>query len=135
MVPSCLPLFLHSPFPFSLLFFLPLPLLIFLRFPPFPSSPSLFLSFLHNYPSPTSHPVTVSLPHPPPTPIFLPTSHVNCLIFSSSPQGGVILVSHDARLIKMICKELWVCGNQTIKTLEGGIEEYRKIVEAELAAQ
>jgi ATP-binding cassette subfamily F protein 3 len=33
----------------------------------------------------------------------------------------------------MICKELWVCGNETVKSLEGGFDEYKKIVEAELA--
>ncbi len=49
--------------------------------------------------------------------------------------GGVILVSHDEKLIRMICKELWVCGNGTVKSLEGGFEEYRRIVERELAAQ
>ncbi|GAB0094397.1 ATP-binding cassette sub-family F member 3 [Sergentomyia squamirostris] len=49
-------------------------------------------------------------------------------------QGGVILVSHDARLIKMVSKELWVCGGQDVKTVEGGFEEYRKIVLKELEA-
>lgn len=49
--------------------------------------------------------------------------------------GGVILVSHDERLIRMICKELWVCGNGSVQSLEGGFDEYRRIVERELAAQ
>lgn len=49
-------------------------------------------------------------------------------------QGGVILVSHDERLIRMICKELWVCGNGTVKSVDGGFDEYRKIVEAEIEA-
>jgi len=53
------------------------------------------------------------------------------LLFFS--QGGVILVSHDERLIRMICTELWVCGNQTVQSLEGGIDSYKKLVEAELA--
>ncbi|CAA9996228.1 unnamed protein product [Nesidiocoris tenuis] len=46
--------------------------------------------------------------------------------------GGVILVSHDERLIRMVCKELWVCSQGTVKSLEGGFEEYRAIVEREL---
>lgn len=50
-------------------------------------------------------------------------------------QGGVILVSHDERLIRMVCKELWVCGNGSVKSIEGGFDEYRKIVERELEAQ
>lgn len=48
--------------------------------------------------------------------------------------GGVILVSHDERLIRMICKELWVCGGGTVRSVEGGFDEYRKIVERELEA-
>uniref|UniRef100_A0A146M2S6 ATP-binding cassette sub-family F member 3 n=2 Tax=Lygus hesperus TaxID=30085 RepID=A0A146M2S6_LYGHE len=46
--------------------------------------------------------------------------------------GGVILVSHDERLIRMVCKELWVCGGGSVRSLEGGFEEYRAIVEREL---
>jgi ATP-binding cassette, subfamily F, member 3 len=48
--------------------------------------------------------------------------------------GGVILVSHDERLIRMVCKELWVCANGTVKSMEGGFDEYRKCVEAEIEA-
>jgi len=47
-------------------------------------------------------------------------------------KGGVILVSHDERLVKTVCKELWVCANATVKTVEGGFDEYRKMVEREL---
>lgn len=47
--------------------------------------------------------------------------------------GGVILVSHDERLIRMVCKELWVCGSGTVHSIEGGFDEYRRIVERELA--
>ena len=50
-------------------------------------------------------------------------------------QGGVILVSHDERLIQLVCKELWVVKDGKIHSLEGGFLEYRKIVEEELAAQ
>ncbi|XP_017781805.1 PREDICTED: ATP-binding cassette sub-family F member 3 [Nicrophorus vespilloides] len=49
--------------------------------------------------------------------------------------GGVILVSHDERLIRMVCKELWICGNGSVKSIDGGFDEYRKIVEQELEAQ
>lgn len=47
--------------------------------------------------------------------------------------GGLILVSHDERLIRMVCKELWVCGGGSVKSIEGGFNEYRAIVERELA--
>ncbi len=32
-----------------------------------------------------------------------------------------------------VCKELWVCANGTVTSLEGGIEEYKKLVLKELA--
>jgi len=47
--------------------------------------------------------------------------------------GGLILVSHDERLIRMVCQELWVCGGGSVKSIEGGFNEYRAIVERELA--
>ncbi|XP_078041357.1 ATP-binding cassette sub-family F member 3 isoform X1 [Augochlora pura] len=47
-------------------------------------------------------------------------------------QAGVILVSHDERLIRMVCTELWVCGEGSVKCIEGGFDEYRKIIEREL---
>jgi ATP-binding cassette subfamily F protein 3 len=47
-------------------------------------------------------------------------------------QGGVLLVSHDERLIRKICTELWVCANKTVTRLDGGIEEYRAIIEKEI---
>ncbi|ELT88565.1 hypothetical protein CAPTEDRAFT_166316 [Capitella teleta] len=50
-------------------------------------------------------------------------------------EGGVMLVSHDERLIRVICTELWVCSNYNVRSLEGGIDEYKKIVQQELEAQ
>lgn len=29
-----------------------------------------------------------------------------------SPQGGMVLVSHDFRLIDQVAKEIWVCEKQ-----------------------
>ncbi|XP_034949358.1 ATP-binding cassette sub-family F member 3-like [Chelonus insularis] len=49
-------------------------------------------------------------------------------------QAGVILVSHDERLIRMVCTELWVCEKGIVRCVEGGFDEYRKIVEKELEA-
>lgn len=46
--------------------------------------------------------------------------------------GGVILVSHDERLITLICKELWLCKDGTVKSIDGGYDVYRKLIEAEL---
>ncbi|CAG0917116.1 unnamed protein product [Notodromas monacha] len=49
--------------------------------------------------------------------------------------GGVLLVSHDERLVRMICNELWVCGNGTVRSLEGGFDEYRRLVEKAIQQQ
>ncbi|KAG7207912.1 hypothetical protein KM043_009502 [Ampulex compressa] len=50
----------------------------------------------------------------------------------NSCQAGVILVSHDERLIRMVCTELWVCGDGSVHCIEGGFDEYRRIIEKEL---
>jgi len=47
-------------------------------------------------------------------------------------KGGVILVSHDERLIRMVCSELWVCSRGKVYCLEGGFDKYREIVEQEV---
>ena len=46
--------------------------------------------------------------------------------------GGVIVVSHDEYLIKNTCKEVWLCKDKGVKILEGGISQYRKLLEAEM---
>ena len=45
----------------------------------------------------------------------------------------MILVSHDERLIRHICKELWVVSGGKVTSLEGGIDEYKELVQKELA--
>ncbi|XP_031574330.1 ATP-binding cassette sub-family F member 3-like [Actinia tenebrosa] len=47
-------------------------------------------------------------------------------------KGGVILVSHDERLVRSMCKEVWVCGKGKVQSIEGGFEEYKRIVQEEL---
>uniref|UniRef100_A0A3Q2DX56 ATP-binding cassette, sub-family F (GCN20), member 3 n=1 Tax=Cyprinodon variegatus TaxID=28743 RepID=A0A3Q2DX56_CYPVA len=46
-----------------------------------------------------------------------------------SQQGGVILVSHDERLIRLVCKELWVCEKGKVWRVDGGFDEYRDILQ------
>ena len=50
----------------------------------------------------------------------------------SKYEGGVILVSHDQRLITMVCQELWVCSRGRVWSMEGGLPEYVKLVEKEM---
>lgn len=39
--------------------------------------------------------------------------------------GGVVLVSHDSRLIRSVNCTLWVCDKQTVKPFDGDIDDYR----------
>ncbi|KAJ2079732.1 ABC transporter ATP-binding protein arb1 [Coemansia sp. RSA 988] len=40
--------------------------------------------------------------------------------------GGVVLVSHDFRLISQVAKELWLCENREIVKFTGSIENYKE---------
>merc|ERR1712025_1525318 len=50
-------------------------------------------------------------------------------------QGGVIIVSHDERLIRDTNCQLWVIEEQTINEIEGGFEDYRREVLEELGEE
>lgn len=41
-------------------------------------------------------------------------------------EGGLILVSHDFRLINQVAKDIMVCENQTVKKWKGTIQEYKE---------
>ncbi|XP_061861521.1 ATP-binding cassette sub-family F member 3 isoform X2 [Colius striatus] len=43
-------------------------------------------------------------------------------------RGGIILVSHDERFIRLVCQELWVCEKATVTRIEGGFDQYRDIL-------
>ncbi|KAJ1988064.1 ABC transporter ATP-binding protein arb1 [Coemansia spiralis] len=45
---------------------------------------------------------------------------INCF------NGGVVLVSHDFRLISQVAKELWLCENRQITKFTGSIEKYKE---------
>ena len=76
-----------------------------------------------------------------PQPNFLildePTNHldmetIDALAISiNNFAGGVILVSHDERLIEKVCKELWLCRDKQVKSIEGGLILYKKLLEEE----
>ena len=50
-------------------------------------------------------------------------------------QGGVIIVSHDERLIRDTNCQLWVIEEQGISEIDGGFDEYRKEVLEELGEE
>lgn len=40
-------------------------------------------------------------------------------------QGGLVLVSHDMRLISQVAKEIWMCDHKTITTYKGDIQDFK----------
>jgi len=41
-------------------------------------------------------------------------------------KGGLMLVSHDFRLVEQVAKEIWLCDNKTVKPFRGDIKLYKK---------
>eukprot|EP01114_Cavostelium_apophysatum_P012967 TRINITY_DN303_c0_g1_i2.p1 TRINITY_DN303_c0_g1~~TRINITY_DN303_c0_g1_i2.p1 ORF type:complete len:1208 (-),score=596.96 TRINITY_DN303_c0_g1_i2:88-3711(-) len=41
-------------------------------------------------------------------------------------EGGLILVSHDARLIREVCADIWICGDNTVTIYDGDFDQYRE---------
>ncbi|KAG4074979.1 hypothetical protein HA402_014558 [Bradysia odoriphaga] len=39
--------------------------------------------------------------------------------------GGMVLVSHDFRLINQVAEEIWICENETVTKWNGGILDYK----------
>jgi len=46
--------------------------------------------------------------------------------------GGLVLVSHDFRLIGQVAKEIWVCDKKTIKPWTGDIQSYKKCLKKDV---
>lgn len=49
-------------------------------------------------------------------------------------KGGVVLVSHDFRLIDQVAKEIWVCENKTVTKYDGTIHTYKKMLAKKMGA-
>merc|ERR1712128_229976 len=47
-------------------------------------------------------------------------------------EGGVVLVSHDFRLIDQVAKEIWICEKQTVTKWEGDIISYKDHLKAKV---
>mmetsp|Transcript_53613 Transcript_53613/g.96179 ORF Transcript_53613/g.96179 Transcript_53613/m.96179 type:complete len:597 (-) Transcript_53613:239-2029(-) len=48
--------------------------------------------------------------------------------------GGVVLVSHDFRLIDQVAKEIWVCEDKGVKKWDGNIQSYKKLLAKKMGA-
>ncbi|KAL3154860.1 hypothetical protein ABBQ38_011402 [Trebouxia sp. C0009 RCD-2024] len=61
-----------------------------------------------------------------------PTNHLDIEAIDSLAEaikgfkGGLVLVSHDFRLIDQVSNEIWVCDNKKITPWKGDIREYKK---------
>ena len=40
-------------------------------------------------------------------------------------KGGLVLVSHDMRLISQVAKEIWICDNRCITKFKGDIQQFK----------
>jgi ATP-binding cassette subfamily F protein 2 len=47
-------------------------------------------------------------------------------------EGGVVLVSHDFRLISQVAEQIWVCENGSMRRWEGTISEYKAKLKKEV---
>ena len=54
--------------------------------------------------------------------------------------GGVILVSHDSRLISRVCEDeersqIWIVENGTVTFFDGTFDEYKEELQREIKAE
>lgn len=63
-----------------------------------------------------------------------PTNHLDIEAIDSLADaikrfnGGLVLVSHDFRLIDQVAQEIWICEKGTVVTWKGSIREYKKML-------
>jgi len=46
--------------------------------------------------------------------------------------GGMVLVSHDMRLISQVAREIWICDNKTITKYQGDIMNFKMDMRAQM---
>jgi ATP-binding cassette subfamily F protein 2 len=67
-----------------------------------------------------------------------PTNHLDMESIDSLAEainefkGGLVLVSHDFRLIGQVAKEVWLCENKKVEVWKGDILEYKKRLNKEV---
>eukprot|EP00977_Amphora_coffeiformis_P025138 scaffold18373_cov154-Amphora_coffeaeformis.AAC.5 len=50
-------------------------------------------------------------------------------------EGGLVLVSHDMRLIGQVAKEIWICDNKTIEQYKGDILNFKMEMRAQMGIE
>merc|ERR1711907_891055 len=67
-----------------------------------------------------------------------PTNHLDMGCIDSLARainnfdGGLVLVSHDFRLISQVAQDIWVCDNKSINRWEGDIVSYKKHLSSQM---
>jgi ATP-binding cassette subfamily F protein 2 len=73
----------------------------------------------------------IALSHPHLLLLDEPTNHLDIECIDSLADainkfnGGLVLVSHDFRLISQVAREIWVCDNNSVKKWPGDIRSYK----------
>jgi energy-coupling factor transporter ATP-binding protein EcfA2 len=49
--------------------------------------------------------------------------------------GGMVLVSHDFRLISQVAKEIWICEKQSVTKWNGSIVDYKEMLKANVLGE
>eukprot|EP00741_Cyanophora_paradoxa_P025560 tig00000383_g24665.t1 len=63
-----------------------------------------------------------------------PTNHLDMesidslAIAINAFEGGVVLVSHDMRLISAVAEEIWVCDNKKVERFKGDLNDYKNLL-------
>eukprot|EP00195_Chlamydomonas_chlamydogama_P005675 CAMPEP_0202901122 /NCGR_PEP_ID=MMETSP1392-20130828/13384_1 /ASSEMBLY_ACC=CAM_ASM_000868 /TAXON_ID=225041 /ORGANISM="Chlamydomonas chlamydogama, Strain SAG 11-48b" /LENGTH=610 /DNA_ID=CAMNT_0049587629 /DNA_START=273 /DNA_END=2105 /DNA_ORIENTATION=- len=69
-----------------------------------------------------------------------PTNHLDIEAIDSLAdalnryKGGMVLVSHDFRLIDQVAREIWVCEHGTVKVWKGDIRSYKAMLAKKMGA-
>ncbi|CAH1395047.1 unnamed protein product [Nezara viridula] len=50
-------------------------------------------------------------------------------------EGGMVLVSHDFRLISQVADQIWVCDNGAVTKWQGGIQDYKEHLKAKIVKE
>lgn len=68
--------------------------------------------------------------------LFFFTSYSNSALADAINdfEGGMILVSHDFRLINQVAKEIWICEKGKVVKWKGSILEYKERLRDEIKA-
>ena len=50
-------------------------------------------------------------------------------------EGGLVLVSHDMRLISQVAKEIWICDNKTVSKYKGDIQNFKMDMRSQMGIE